>query len=468
MDDGTLAYDTHLQERIPFSNPSDAKIARLALTHDVSLRAIDLFLQLLHDESFHSRDLTIGAAADIYTHVAQYRARRAETRASRTRHLTHRHTRSGSLALARVGTAYNQHSQTILNLILDELVQERKVLSRDPLQNQDELYTSTQTFLNMSYVHRSWTIPSQRALGKVASLNLYTDVRTILCNPVLGPWTTRVHIAYWCLDPEDRRGYDPRLFVSGLTDCAYSTRFILGRFSNLHMLSIAYADRYRAERTQAENSLDALHELDRLQELVVDVNGSCRLLSRVCSALPRLTNLHKLTLVCRSSLGAVDWDERVFSEFTRQEPSRSLRTVTFITDLWERPLWPVPYLEWIVRPRQNYLIDAFSLHVDFSWSTDKDIRNTTQLIGSILPCITNLTTLELHTTIPFDHNVAQHADFYRFVLSNCTNLRRLLVCDSCYRDEGGALCNELMLFRRVERYPFMSFFPPRTYILSSR
>jgi hypothetical protein len=71
--DDLLVFDCRLNESIPFAILSDAKIARLVLTHNVPMHYLDLFLSVLRDPSFNAEELTLSSAKDIFQHIVEFR-----------------------------------------------------------------------------------------------------------------------------------------------------------------------------------------------------------------------------------------------------------------------------------------------------------------------------------------------------------------------------------------------------------
>ena len=85
---------------------------------------------------------------------------------------------------------------------------------------------------------------------------------------------------------------------------------------------------------------------------------------------------------------------------------------------WTPPFVFIHILECSIRPRQNHLIDTFSLHINFSRFTDKDIKNTTQLIGLFLPYLHHqphhVQTAYSHPIQPQHHTTCSFVHIYSF------------------------------------------------------
>ena len=422
MDADFLAYDSQLQEYIPFSNCSDAKVARLALTHNLTPRSIDLFLQLLRDEHFNPQDITFCVATDIYTHVSRYQIRRAEVRENNVRD------REMELAT----TSSTHFRPIILDLVIDELVRERN-LSWD----KEDLRILRNTLLAMTYVHRTWTIRSQRALGKFTSVNFSTDVRKAMCSPVLGFWTTRARYiypssAYKHYNPGD---YLPR---ADIEEGTYASKFVYPQFQQLSQLTLAVTyDDVMTKIPYLERSLEGLRYLEQLQELNVDVSQSSRFLARICTILPYLHKLRKLVIACRTPYHKLEInDEITIDSLTDYTPPRLLRDVTLSTDFIWSNTSHLPFFEWIVRPRPDQCIKKLSFH-GANAAFSETVSKCTQIVDLITPCFQNLEELELHTDVFLNENSQEKIEFYHHVLSHCKAIRHLIICDRVrfHRDE---------------------------------
>lgn len=62
------------KEWIPFLTVSDALIANLHLTHNIAISAIDLFLDVLRNPSFHPSHVSFTNSSDVDAHISAHRA----------------------------------------------------------------------------------------------------------------------------------------------------------------------------------------------------------------------------------------------------------------------------------------------------------------------------------------------------------------------------------------------------------
>lgn len=72
-------------DEVNFTSSSDALVAKLLITHQLSTQAVNLFLDVLHNPSFHPGEVTFERAEDIETYVDECRRERMVRQADRSR-----------------------------------------------------------------------------------------------------------------------------------------------------------------------------------------------------------------------------------------------------------------------------------------------------------------------------------------------------------------------------------------------
>ena len=446
--DDHLVFDTRLGEYVPFANPSDAMIARLSLALDVPVHAVDLFLDILHNNSFKPGEVTIRRAGDIYQHVSEFRAERALVRARRplldpVRILgPSEHKDDGSLAPSYA------FPLLILDLVLGELLQQYYAIPEP-----NRLIWKHQhidLLSQMSLVHRSWTIPSQRALAHSVDIDVANDMRNIACSPIPGAWTRRLSVLFSCYD--FKYDYFP-VYESPkrLEGCRLSS-LALRRFTNLRYLAIELTGLRDADLASGQIVLEVVSAMSSLEELRANVQ-SCALISTLCSVLPHLRFLRSLSLTCcvgRSGFGSntiLKSRPELFSDLC---PGRNLQHVFLdVYDDYADPLLPI--MEWLLRPREDWSIKSFRYDGEGGTFT-----RTKQIFDVIQPALPHLCSLELHYAFsPRTADRDQDKEFLRMILRSCTSLRQLAICGLAdYVDY--ALTSAPPTLQRIQRKPIHS------------
>lgn len=202
--DGSYAFNKESSTYVAFATQSDAMLASLQLFHDIPRSIIDLVLSLVTHPEFDSRKITLKSSVDVIRSVE-------EARLEKRMAVVH----GRSMGRNGGGRGIDQAGIPLFVLedILDIVVSSRERRIKELLQkhlekrdmfaeriNQVDLEENV-TLSDMSLVHRSWTIPAQRALGKAvffrtAVLQSHLDYRPFFRrqNSVYGPWTSTLAI----------------------------------------------------------------------------------------------------------------------------------------------------------------------------------------------------------------------------------------------------------------------------------
>jgi hypothetical protein len=411
-------------ESVRFENASDAKIASLALVHNLSVTAIDLFLDVLRDDDFSIGDLTLRSGSDIYSHIGdQYRKQAVTLSENRLDFSRGQAVRDGAA-----------QSSLVVKLITDELIRRWEW---ELANMQWCIHSAKDSLASMSLVCRTWRIASQRALGSILELQEGVDIRNVLCSPIFGPWTRRARIELGFTAGQGNREILKRMHVQEQSQL-YVGAF--RRYCNLRlvtMLLISLKD--TRDEYPAQLCIRGLSLASNLQGLFIHFEEAIRgLLVQTAQTLTNLANLREFTLSLEYSGFAKNNDSSYMHNDDAQAlmdlsgPSSTLQNLTFIVLYLSGFKHAIPFLNWILLPRQSYAITSFSVHIPYASVTDMNSTND-QLIAVIAPNLSFLEVFEIHAKFEFfeaseqgDRNMADA--FFRQLLPRCTRLRRIAYC----------------------------------------
>lgn len=150
---GNLVLEPIREEWIPYKTVSDALIADLSLSHNVSLATLDLFLAVVSDTAFNPGHITFERATDIDARISEHR--REQLAVSLYSHGSGRECAGMPLiVLERVAEYMFDYSPGLNHVLMG--------WSQDELSLR-YLYSNSD-LLRMSTVHRSWTCIIQQFL----------------------------------------------------------------------------------------------------------------------------------------------------------------------------------------------------------------------------------------------------------------------------------------------------------------
>lgn len=201
---GSQAFNKATSAFVSFPSQSDAMLASLQLFHDVPCRIMNLVISMITHPDFDNRQVTLRDSVDVIRITEDDRLRErmvtVHERAVIAEGLGH--------------TEQRPFPQVILDEVLDTIHRER-------LDNIDASYEEGHcnfndgeqvTLLsNLSLVHRSWTFPAQKALGRILSLKESIIYLDFLSRPTrymtFGPWTSVVAINFLHINSLDLDAY---------------------------------------------------------------------------------------------------------------------------------------------------------------------------------------------------------------------------------------------------------------------
>lgn len=185
--DATELLEPYTQLRIPFVSQSDAHLAQLLLQHGLSRHHFNLILNTLRNPSFSIRDVTLRSASDIDEHVSEHRRNLAKKR-------------SGGGLMKNGPSRQTDRKKTvslIFNLVLDFMLSEHAHFSYEADNPPNESGVQANPYearhrslcsdlKSMSLVHRTWTLPAQRALSRRVVLMTKRHLRSFALSPACG------------------------------------------------------------------------------------------------------------------------------------------------------------------------------------------------------------------------------------------------------------------------------------------
>lgn len=425
-------YDSYSHAHYPFLNHSDARLAALALTHDVPIYIINLFLDILRDKNFCYNDVSFSDASDIFKAIANAKAMRDIHRARRCSEV-----RSIDLNSKLTTNKKNPVQRddpfhlTILDLVLDEL-------HRQGEGDAEYRQVLIKTYDSMSRVHPSWTIPSKRSLGRLMRpINTREEGwRKVFCEPYLGPWTRRLNVIHDCQILKTQVGHPGRSRNSPtrhdiidefhLTNAAYSL------CPNVETIIISTLKVPDVEIRHARVAILGLKSLQTLRTLTLNVSGSHFPLVHLCKIVPEFRSLQTLSIIyCRAGWlhrsTYPTYNNDIAEQLPRLPPCTSLRELNFDANTFPvRQLLPV--LEWLARPRGSWSLKTIRIH-SYSGNPDDNVRinELLQMLHAVQPAMPFLTSLELHAVIPPNH-LSQQENIIDTTLQQCKSLESLGLC----------------------------------------
>ena len=418
-----LVYDAQLKEDIPFRSPTDAKIASLALTLDLPIQTIDLFLDILHDDKFKPDELTIRRGVEIFQHVSDFRMQRAITRANlpeRNRAILNGEDKVMAQSSAHV------FPMLILDLVIDTLLHEfTSALSYN------ERRTYKDTFRSMSLVHRSWTFPAQSSLAYSIQVDVAKDMQTVARAPIVKSWPKRLEVVFSSMDQRTCQ-YSPVSSDPKRIEGCRLTHGMFARFSRLRSLTITFGSFHEDDIAFGHEVLCNFganaQNMTCLEELSLDIKP-CFLASVACSTISSLPSLRKLDLRCSGDklMTAGSIPDNAYPElFASISPGESLEHVSFTSRGYHYIEPVLPIIAWLLRPRSPEKAVRFFKFISEHTHAKSEFIQLMQVLNVIQPALPYLTALELHAAPANDDSA--NAALFESVLKKCTSLRRLAIC----------------------------------------
>lgn len=189
------AFVKEAKTYVDFSSQTNAMLASLQLFHDVPCHIMDLVLSVVTHPDFDTKQITLSNSVDVIDVVEE---RRLKDRMA----VVHRRSLNSDGYLEQAG-----FSQFILDEVLDIIHADRldtvKARFEETLDNEtmyrNSMHIEEDDILQaMCLVHRSWTIPAQKALGRILHIGRPSYKMNVLLDPVrksiFGPWTSVIAI----------------------------------------------------------------------------------------------------------------------------------------------------------------------------------------------------------------------------------------------------------------------------------
>lgn len=191
--DGLRAFDKASLSYVPFQTHADAMLASLQLFHDVPCQIMNLIIAMVAHPDFDSKCITLRSSRDVIQVVEEARLRERTSVVQKRSlnaegHMEHFQTKFPQIILHEVLDVIHTQRQAIIKAAFDE-----ELVGFDDC---DEV----ELLSNMSLVHRSWTLASQKALGRILHFHEHIGdldyLSGITYNNVFGPWTSVVAVVF--------------------------------------------------------------------------------------------------------------------------------------------------------------------------------------------------------------------------------------------------------------------------------
>lgn len=205
---GSRAFNEANSAYVSFPSQADAMLASLQLFHDVPCRFMDLFFSVVTHPDFDSKQVTLRDSVDVINIVEESRLKDRMAVVHKRAHGADGHTKQAGFP------------QFVLYEVLDVIHAERMVVVKkwfeESLSNKEMIRVSfwgpitsweDNIFKSLALVHRTWTWPAQKALGRVFLIGrpthepenpYYKGSMDVLLDPIrksiFGLWTSVVAI----------------------------------------------------------------------------------------------------------------------------------------------------------------------------------------------------------------------------------------------------------------------------------
>ncbi|KAI5118763.1 hypothetical protein M0805_004849 [Coniferiporia weirii] len=391
---------------IPYKTRSDALLAHLKLQENVPASVLDSVLRVIQDPAFDSTKVTLNTSADVDARISEYR-----------HSLSSRRTQNDD---AVVGMPL-----VVLEQVLDQIVEQmgdcvREALNQYPDNEVRYPDLRRRDLINMSLVHRAWTMPAQRALRRRVVLNSDRRLQLFLRSPHCGPWVQELIYSYDPFAELNEHGNSDGGTSSPVLDIRWQLlASLLQRLPNLRFLSIetVYYPLNEQDFLGFETLFPPLGSLTRLEGLCITSFGifdssTCPFLIALCAQLPRLQRLEYLHI---NNLSC-DWEEMdspVWPALRKAGPPPSLKTLSL--ELSSRACVPRHFLAWLLAPRGDYALDRLKFTA-FNQPDHAVVPLMTFALDAGLASVK-----ELYIKLPNDYEVGGSSS----IISGCRELRKL-------------------------------------------
>lgn len=193
------AYNKASSTYVTFSSQADAMLASLQLFHDLPCRTMDLFFSVITHPNFDARQLTLRNSVDVINVVEQSRLRdRAAVVRNRALNSDGYVEQAGFPQFVLDEVLDIIHADRMVNIEarLEENLEDRQMCRARINIAEDNILKS------LALVHRTWTLPAQKALGRVLHIGRPTREMDVLLSPIqksiFGPWTSVVAVHLFC------------------------------------------------------------------------------------------------------------------------------------------------------------------------------------------------------------------------------------------------------------------------------
>lgn len=205
---GSRAFNEANSAYVSFPSQADAMLASLQLFHDIPCRFMDLFFSVVTHPDFDAKQVTLRDSVDVINVVEESRLKDRMAVVHKRAHGADGHTKQAGFP------------QFVLYEVLDIIHAERMVnvkkwfeksLSNMKMYEESITIPEDDIFKSLAHVHRTWTWPAQKALGRVlfigrpthepeyssdkGSMDVFLDP---IRKSIFGPWTSVVAIQLFC------------------------------------------------------------------------------------------------------------------------------------------------------------------------------------------------------------------------------------------------------------------------------
>ena len=430
-----------------FCTASDTLLSDLLLDNDFSIAELSQVLNVLRDPTFDLTQLSLQNASDTYSGLSRSQ--------SQSLLPLQRDSSSDCAGMPIV----------ILELVLQYISASRASFHDIAMESKPTpLSESAKTLVNMSLVHRTWTGLAQRVLAYRVQVHGVDGIRRALVSSVLGPWTRELSFTY-AVNRRIHTDFDGECSTVVFPYlCA-----LLQKFQNLRLLSIwTYFDTDNFDIRLIQSLLATIKGLEGLNGLWLlhrAFRGAYRTggnpgFAELCLVLPEIRRLEylcltdwglpvqvpeRITYSTQAKIHTPKWKVHDYS--IPPPPPLQLTPCKYLKSISQR--WrpqmelPVKYVDWLLRPRGSYAIDALSitlttprssaLRVETTFVERDETESNVPLICDpqrflevISDHFSGLTTLQLNI-----HNVRRWSYLVQ-LLNKCNTVRRLSILLECY------------------------------------
>lgn len=337
------ARHTWLHDTVNFKNPSDALVAKLLITLQMSTESVDLFLAVIRNPSFNSGEVTFRRSSDIHAYVDRYRQERLARRPDNVRMIG--------------GIPY-----LVLHLVIErigeEMVIEEELITNVPR----KLYRVTYGW-SIDAHECGWRCEHHRSRRTLRALaNVHTEVSTLarsilsrrllLKNPKLSEqpsWLKGANVQELRVRFEKNSG-DFHPFLHWLSS----------HLPNLRTLSverdIPWEDRQTCHIPRTLVELPLCLTLSALRILLT----SCNKLTLLCfyNSISRMQNLSALSFACHRILSP-ELEEAESHQLASISPPSSLKRLMITFEYnGERE---AKLFSWLLQARSHYNLEELTL-----------------------------------------------------------------------------------------------------------